>query len=84
MGLANNIDWSKGEAAMQDFNYQLLQMGINVDESSAEWQNMLNAMQNMNTSVVHRDLDSIRAQIVEINNIAQNVEMGSIISDEDY
>jgi hypothetical protein len=84
MGLANKIDWSQGEAAMQDFNYQLLQMGINVDESSAEWQNMLTAMQNMNTSVVHRDLDSIRNQIVEIDKIAKNVEMGSVISDEDY
>ena len=84
MSLANTIDWSKGQDALQDFNAQLMAMGINVNESSAEWKAMVTAMQQMNTSVVHRDLDSIRGEITNIKKIAESIEIGSIISDEDY
>lgn len=84
MSLANNIDWSKGEESLQEFNYQLMQIGINIDEGSAEWAALVNAMQNMNTSVVHRDLDSIRSKIADIKSLTKDIEIGSIISDEDY
>jgi len=84
MNLASGIDWSKGEEALQEFNYQLLQMGINIDENSQEWQDMVMAMQSINTSVVHRDLDKVRADLVQIKEIAGDIEIGDIISDEDY
>ena len=84
MNLASGIDWSKGEEALQEFNYQLLQMGINIDENSQEWQAMVMAMQSINTSVVHRDLDKIREDLVQIKEIAGDIEIGDIISDEDY
>ena len=84
MNLASGIDWSKGEEALQEFNYQLLQMGINIDENSQEWQGMVMTMQSINTSVVHRDLDKTREDLVQIKEIAGDIEIGDIISDEDY
>jgi hypothetical protein len=59
-------------------------MGINVNENSKEWKSMVAAMQQMNTSVVHRDLESIRNEITEIKKLAESLEVGSVISDEDY
>ena len=84
MSIANNIDWSQGESALQDFNYQLMKMGINIDEGNAEWQKLVSAMQNMNTSVVHRDLDAIRAEITDIKKLCSEIEIGSVISDEEF
>ena len=84
MSIANNIDWSSGEEALQEFNYQLLQIGINIDTNSAEWKTLVNAMQNINLSVVHTDLNKIRSKIADIKELTKDIEIGSIISDEDY
>lgn len=84
MNAAASIDWSKGEASLNELNGKLFDMGIYIDENSEEWKAMVKSMEQINTSVVHRDLDSIRQDIVSIKEIAGNIEMGSVISDEDY
>lgn len=84
MSIANDIDWSSGEKGLQEFNYQLLKMGINIDENSNEWQQLIKAVSEINVSIVERDLDSIRAEIVEIKNLCKDITIGSIVSDDDY
>lgn len=84
MSIANDIDWSSGEKGLQEFNYQLLKMGINIDENSDEWQQLVKAVSGINVSIVERDLDSIRTEIVEIKNLCKDITIGSIVSDDDY
>jgi hypothetical protein len=84
MSIANDIDWSQGESALQDFNYQLMQIGINIDEGSEEWNALVKTMSKMNTSVIDQDLDGIRSKIVDIKELAGEIEIGDVISDEEY
>jgi hypothetical protein len=60
MNAAASIDWSKGEASLNELNGKLFDMGIYIDENSEEWKAMAKSMEQINTSVVHRDLDAIR------------------------
>ena len=82
--IANSIDWTKGDAALSEFNYQLLQMGINVDEGGKAWQALATAMSNIHLSVLDQDLNAVRNSLAEISKLTKDLDLGSIISDEDY
>lgn len=84
MATANSIDWTQGEVAIQDFNYQLLKMGINIDENSDEWKTLAKSLQEANVSVLKNDLESVRKKLTEIQALTKDIEIGSVISDEDY
>jgi hypothetical protein len=53
--MASNIDWSQGQAALDQFNGQLYDMGINVDEvtSDGPWAKLQATINNMSFSVVN-------------------------------
>ena len=82
--LANTMDWSQGSSTLQDFNYQLMQMGINVAEGSAEWQLLISAMSKLNMSVVHSNVEKLRTTLADIQEIASGITIGDIITDEQY
>ena len=82
--IANSIDWTKGDAALQEFNYQLMQMGINVDETGSAWTALGKAMDGVHLSVLDQDLNAIRNSLTEIAKLTKDLDLGDIISDEDY
>ena len=84
MAVSNSIDWSMGDEALQEFNYQLLQMGVNVDENSAEWANLKGAMASLEMSVLNNHFEKLRATLADISKIAKDVKIGDILSDDDY
>ena len=84
MQAASGIDWSQGEGALNELKGQLFDLGIYIDENSSTWQAFQNTVNGFNSSVVHQDLNSIRTEISEIADIAGDIELGDIISDEDY
>lgn len=83
MAIANEIDWTDWDAVTQ-FNYQLQQIGINIDEGSENWLKFVENVKSMNLSVVHRDFDKLRNQLADIQKITKNISLGSLISDDDY
>ena len=82
--IVNSIDWTKGDAALSEFNYQLLQMGINVDEGGEAWEDLATAISNIHLSVLDQDLNAVRNSLAEISKLTKDLDLGSIISDEDY
>ena len=82
--IANSIDWTKGDAALSEFNYQLMQMGINVNEAGPAWTALGDAMDGVYLSVLDQDLNAIRKSLAEISKLTKDLELGDIISDEDY
>jgi hypothetical protein len=66
MSIANGIDWSQGEAAMREFNYQMLQIGINIDETSDQWKNFAESMANASVSVLNQDINTLRQNLATI------------------
>jgi hypothetical protein len=59
-------------------------MGVNIDENSEEWKKLVQEMQQANLSVLNNDLGSIRQKLTDIKKLTKDIELGSIISDEDY
>ena len=86
LNLASNIDWSQGQAALDQLNGQLYDMGINVDEATADgpWAKLQETINKMSFSVVNQNIDTLREKLKTINDVAKNIKMGDVISDDDY
>ena len=86
LNLASNIDWSQGQSALDQLNGQLYDMGINVEDvtNSDAWTKLQTTINNMSFSVVNQNLDTLREKLKTINEVAKNVKMGDVISDDDY
>ena len=84
LNIAAGIDWSQGQGAVDELNGQLYDMGINIEEGSAEWKKLQDAINSMSFSVVNQNLDTVRDKLKTINDIAKNIKIGDIISDEEY
>ena len=82
--IASKIDWSNGEQGLRDLQGQLSEIGVYIDESDESWQNFAETLHEADISVLKYDLNTIRTQLIEIRDLTKDVELGSIISDEDY
>lgn len=79
--ILSGIDWTQWDAA--DKAAQAMKdMGYQIDTTSESW---LNFTENMReTFKAIPDLDSLVAQLQQVKDIASGIELGSIISEEDY
>ena len=79
--ILSGIDWTQWDAA--DKAAQAMEdMGYQIDTTSESW---LNFTENMReTFKAIPDLDSLVAQLQQVKDIARGIELGSIISEEDY
>ena len=79
--ILSGIDWTQWDAA--DKAAQAMEdMGYQIDTTSESW---LNFTENMReTFKAIPDLDSLVAQLQQVKDIASGIELGSIISEEDY
>ena len=84
MQAASGIDWSQGAIALTQFNGQLYDMGVDIEENEALWESFQKAVNSMTFSVLNRDLNTMRNTLATINKIAKGIELGDVISDEDY
>ena len=86
LNLAANIDWSQGASALDQLNGQLYDMGINVADAtnSKVWNELQTTINSMSFSVVNQNLDTLREKLKTISEVAKNIKMGDVISDEQY
>jgi hypothetical protein len=76
-----NIDWSSWDAGEQAIDIAE-RYGIAIDQTSQEWQNSIQKMRDASNSLP--DLSNITTQFKEIKSLANDIELGSVISEEDY
>lgn len=79
--LLANIDWTQWDAATQAAN-QMRELGYEIDTSSEAWKTFTNNMRDTFNSIP--DLNSLLDQISQVKSIAEGLDLGSIISEEDY
>lgn len=79
--LLANIDWTQWDAATQAAN-QMRELGYEIDTSSEAWKTFTNNMRNTFNSIP--DLNSLLDQISQVKSISEGLELGSIISEDDY
>lgn len=85
--IASQVDWSNGEQSLRDFQQLLSEVGIYINENDEAWQKFAKTMAEKPSpgiSVLKYNLEEIRKQLVAIQELTQDIEFGSIISDEDY
>lgn len=79
--LLANIDWTQWDAATQAAN-QMRELGYEIDTSSEAWKTFTNNMRNTFNSIP--DLNSLLDQISQVKSIAEGLDLGSTISEDDY
>lgn len=82
--IAAGIDWTNGEQGLRDLQGQLSEIDVTINEDDASWQAFAESMRNAQVSVLKWDLETIRTQLVEIGDLVEGLDLGSIITDEDY
>ena len=76
-----NIDWSSWDAGEQAIDIAE-RYGIAIDQTSQEWQNSIQKMRDASNALP--DLSNITTQFKEIKSLANDIELGGVISEEDY
>ena len=77
----SEIDWSSWEAGEQAVNI-LHSFGVEVDTTNEKWNNFVNSMRDSMNALP--DLETLVEQLQRINEIKDDIELGSIITQEDY
>ena len=77
----SEIDWSSWEAGEQAVNI-LHSFGVEVDTTDEKWKNFVNSMRDSMNALP--DLETLVEQLQRINEIKDDIELGSIITQEDY
>lgn len=75
------IDWTN-EDALNNFANGMRDLGYEIDMNDKEWVQLADTMRA--TFKVQPDLDKLVASIKEANDIAEGIDLGGIISQEDY
>ena len=79
--ILTNIDWTEFDAANKAVN-QLKSMGYEVDTTSESWQHFIDEMRSAYKAIP--DLESLIDQLSSVKSITGDLELGSIISSDDY
>lgn len=79
--ILTNIDWTEFDAANKAVN-QLKSMGYEVDTTSESWQHFVDEMRSAYKAIP--DLESLIDQLSSVKSITGDLELGSIISSDDY
>ena len=83
MRIASGIDWTD-ENALVNFNNQLREIGVNIDKNGAEWESLKEGFSNINIAITPASMETVKSQLRELKDLANDITIGSIISDEDY
>lgn len=81
MDILSGIDWTQWDAADQAAK-AMKEMGYEIDTSAESWITFTNNMRETFKAIP--DLDSLITQMQQVKEIAEGVELGSILSKEDY
>lgn len=76
-----NTDWTNFNAVNDTVN-QLRSMGYEIDTTSEGWQNFINIMREGFKAIP--DLNGLIDQLEQVKDITSNLEIGDIISSDDY
>ena len=82
--IASGIDWTSGEKGLIEFYNQLRDSGIEIDQNSERWQDLVTKMQTTPTSLLKHDFEAIREEIATIQELVNGISFGDIVSDEDF
>ena len=81
LGELSNIDWSSSDA-LQQADDIMKQYGVDIDTSSESFKNLAQDMQN--ATGVMPDFSTMTEDLQSVSGILNDLEFGSVISDEDY
>ena len=82
--LLEEIDWSKGVAALIEFYQRCNELGIIIKKDDNLWQQFAQNMEKASASNVIKDLDTIKSQLVSILEIIKDLNTNDIIDAESY
>ena len=75
--IVNNISWEDPKSAIQQLKGNMYDIGIMLTDD-------FTAFEDLNASVLSKDIKTIREEMNAINKIVKEMDFGSVISDEDY
>lgn len=81
--IAQTIDWTSA-TGLDEFNKQLELAGIQIDKNSEEWKSFINSLSNIPIKLEPADVQTIRKTFLDLKKLAEKIQIGSIISDDDY
>ena len=81
--IAQTIDWTSA-TGLDEFNKQLELAGIQIDKNSEEWKSFINSLSNIPIKLEPADVQTIRKTFLDLKELAEKIQIGSIISDDDY
>lgn len=81
--IAQTIDWTSA-TSLDEFNKQLELAGIQIDKNSEEWKSFINSLSNIPIKLEPADVQTIRKTFLDLKKLAEKIQIGSIISDDDY
>lgn len=81
--IAQTIDWTSA-TGLDEFNKQLELAGIQIDKNSEEWKSFINSLSNIPIKLEPADIQAIRKTFLDLKKLAEKIQIGSIISDDDY
>lgn len=86
MEIASGIDWTQGPAAaMSQLEGKLSEIDVTINTTQESWIEFIAALEkNSKMSVLAFNLDTIRTSLQKIKSLVEDIEIGSIVSDEDY
>ena len=80
---ASQIDWTDPKA-LERFNDLLASQGIILDQTSASYTDFIAALKDMPLSINPVEYQEVRKSFQSLKEMAEDIKIGSIISDEDY
>lgn len=83
MNIASSIDWGNPDA-LEQFNTLLAAQNIQLDTASESYKNFASSLKNMPITVSPVDYQAIRKQFQTLKEAAEDIKIGSIISDDTY
>ena len=81
--IVQTIDWTSA-TGLDEFNKQLELAGIQIDKNSEEWKSFINSLSNIPIKLEPADVQTIRKTFLDLKKLAEKIQIGSIISDDDY
>lgn len=80
---ASQIDWTDPKA-LERFNDLLASQGIILDQTSASYTDFIASLKDMPLSINPVEYQEVRKSFQSLKEMAEDIKIGSIISDEDY
>lgn len=83
--IAGQLDWTDLNA-VENFNTKLKEAGIDIDENNEAYQNFISSLSSANSVLAQsiKDLDTLTDKLKEINDLTEDLKIGSVISQDDY